>query len=160
MPDQPKRSRPRGGRRQSPGEGNQLFRHIVSSMRNGVLAVHRDGTLALMNDEAYRIFSMSVQPDDVGRPFTDVLRTRADVGRVLTPAVERSDVPNRAGLRDKELDRVTGYTGSLVKNDAGGTVGAVMFFKDGRGVVQLEERECMRERLASLGEMAAGIAHE
>jgi PAS domain-containing protein len=115
MPDQPKRSRPRGGRRQSSGEGSQLFRHIVSSMRNGVLAVHRNGTLALMNDEAYRIFSMSAQPDDVGRPFTDVLRTRADVVRVLTAAFELNHLPNRAELRLKELDRVIGYTLSLVR---------------------------------------------
>jgi nitrogen-specific signal transduction histidine kinase len=160
MPDQPKRSRPRGGRRQSSGEGSQLFRHIVSSMRNGVLAVHRNGTLALMNDEAYRIFSMSAQPDDVGRPFTDVLRTRADVVRVLTAAFELNHLPNRAELRLKELDRVIGYTLSLVRDDAADTIGAVMFFKDLTRVEQLEERERLRDRLASLGEMAAGIAHE
>jgi signal transduction histidine kinase len=159
MPDQPKRARPRGGRRQ-PGEENLLFRHIVSSMRNGVLAVHRNGTLALMNDEAYRIFSMTPQPDDIGRPFTDVLRTRADVVRVLTAAFELNHLPNRAELRLKELDRVIGYTLSLVKDDAADTVGAVMFFKDLTRVEQLEERERLRDRLASLGEMAAGIAHE
>src|SRR5262245_22318089 len=33
-----------------------FFRHIVSGMRNGVLAITRDGRLALINDEAYRIF--------------------------------------------------------------------------------------------------------
>jgi two-component system, NtrC family, sensor histidine kinase AtoS len=160
MPDQPKRSRPKGGRRQLQGEENQLFRHIVSSMRNGVLAVHRNGTLALMNDEAYRIFSMSAQPDDIGRPFTDVLRTRADVVRVLTAAFELNHLPNRAELRLKELDRVIGYTLSLVKDDTADTIGAVMFFKDLTRVEQLEERERLRDRLASLGEMAAGIAHE
>jgi nitrogen-specific signal transduction histidine kinase len=160
MPDQPKRPRPRGGRRQPPGEENRLFRHIVSSMRNGVLAVHRNGTLALMNDEAYRIFSMSANPDDIGRPFTDVLRTRADVVRVLTAAFELNHLPNRAELRLKELDRVIGYTLSLVKDDTADTVGAVMFFKDLTRVEQLEERERLRDRLASLGEMAAGIAHE
>ena len=35
-----------------------------------------------------------------------------------------------------------------------------MFFKDLTHVEQLEERERLRDRLASLGEMAAGIAHE
>ena len=44
----------RGGRRaasaarQAPDD--RFFRHIVSSMRNGVLAFRRDGTVALMND--------------------------------------------------------------------------------------------------------------
>jgi signal transduction histidine kinase len=36
----------------------------------------------------------------------------------------------------------------------------VMFFKDLTQVEQREERERLRDRLASLGEMAAGIAHE
>src|SRR5438046_9991184 len=35
-----------------------------------------------------------------------------------------------------------------------------MFFKDLTQVEQREERERLRDRLASLGEMAAGIAHE
>jgi signal transduction histidine kinase len=42
----------------------------------------------------------------------------------------------------------------------GAALGAVMFFKDLTQVEQLEERERLRDRLASLGEMAAGIAHE
>jgi signal transduction histidine kinase len=55
---------------------------------------------------------------------------------------------------------VIGYTLSQVKDDAGRPIGAVMFFKDLTQVEQLEERERLRDRLASLGEMAAGIAHE
>ena len=129
-------------------------------MRNGVIAVRRDGALALMNDEAYRIFSLSPGPDDIGRPFADVLRDRTDVARVLTAAFELSHLPNRAELRLKELDRVIGYTLSQVRDETNDTTGAVMFFKDLTEVEQLEERERLRDRLASLGEMAAGIAHE
>ncbi len=53
-----------------------------------------------------------------------------------------------------------GYTLSQVKSDDGTPIGAVLFFKDLTQVEQLEERERLRDRLASLGEMAAGIAHE
>jgi len=132
-------------------------------MRNGVIAIHRDGTLALMNDEAYRIFSLSRQPHDVGCPFSEVFRSRPDVARVLSGAFELSTLPNRAELRLKDSDRVIGYIGytlSQVKDDVGRAVGAVLFFKDLTQVEQLEERERLRDRLASLGEMAAGIAHE
>jgi PAS domain S-box-containing protein len=38
---------------------DRFFRHIVNSMRNGVIAFRRNGVLALMNDEAYRIFGLS-----------------------------------------------------------------------------------------------------
>jgi PAS domain S-box-containing protein len=139
---------------------DRFFRHLVSSMRNGVIAFHRDGSLALMNDEAYRIFGLTRTPADIGRPFAEILRDRPAVIRVLSSAFELSHLPNRAELRLKDLDRVIGYTLSLVKTDHGEPIGAVMYFKDLTQVEQLEERERLRDRLASLGEMAAGIAHE
>jgi signal transduction histidine kinase len=139
---------------------DRFFRHIVSSMRNGVIAIRRDGSLALMNDEAYRIFSLAREDEDVGRPFKDVLRTRPDIIRVLASAFELSHLPNRVELRLKDVDRVIGYTLSQVKDDSDQPIGAVLYFKDLTRVEQLEERERLRDRLASLGEMAAGIAHE
>jgi signal transduction histidine kinase len=139
---------------------DRFFRHIVSSMRNGVIAVRRDGTLALMNNEAYRIFGLTPSATDVGRAFADVLSACPEIIRVLSGAFELSHLPNRAELRLKDLDRVIGYTLSQVKDDETTPIGAVLFFKDLTQVEQLEERERLRDRLASLGEMAAGIAHE
>jgi signal transduction histidine kinase len=139
---------------------DRFFRHLVGSMRNGVIAIHRNGALALMNDEAYRIFSLTRQPGDCGRPFSEVFRQRPDLVRVLSGAFEMTTLPNRAELRLKDLDRVIGYTLSLVRNDEDDTIGAVLFFKDLTQVEQMEERERLRDRLASLGEMAANIAHE
>jgi signal transduction histidine kinase len=139
---------------------DRFFRHIVSSMRNGVIAFRRNGTLALMNAEAYRIFGLTPSDRDVGRPFADVLSACPEIIRVLSGAFDLSYLPNRAELRLKELDRVIGYTLSQVKDDDGTPIGAVLFFKDLTQVEQLEERERLRDRLASLGEMAAGIAHE
>src|SRR5947199_1959417 len=171
MPEMPQRSDVRAGRRpastaparvarRAGPPDDRFFRHIVSSMRNGVIAFRRDGTLALMNDEGYRIFGLTRETDDTGRPFADVLHQRPAVIRLLASAFELSHLPNRAELRLKDLDRVIGYTLSQVKNDEGEVIGAVMYFKDLTRVEQLEERERLRDRLASLGEMAAGIAHE
>ncbi len=130
-------------------------------MRNGVIAVRRDGTIALMNDEAYRIFGLQKSAGgDLGRPFSDVLREWPAVIRVLSSAFELSHLPSRAELRLHDLKRVIGYTLSRVKEEGGIQIGAVMFFKDLTQVEQREERERLRDRLASLGEMAAGIAHE
>ena len=142
------------------GPDDRFFRYMVSSMRNGVIAFHRDGRLALMNAEAYRIFGLTPSPHDVGRPIGDVLRSRPTVIRALSGAFELSHLPNRAELRLRDLDRVIGYTLAQVKDESGAPVGAAMFFKDLTRVEQLEERERLRDRLASLGEMAAGIAHE
>src|SRR6476661_1401847 len=101
-------SAPRQARRSAAASqalDDRFFRHIVSSMRNGVIAFRRDGTLALMNDEAYRIFGLTPSAADVGRPFVDVLRDRQEILRVLSGAFELSHLPNRAELRLKELGR-------------------------------------------------------
>ena len=151
--------RPRPARPQQLPE-DPFFRYLVSNMRNGVLAFRRDGTIALMNDEAYRIFALKKSESDVGRPYAEVLRERPAVIRVLSGVFELDHLPNRAELRLRDLDRVIGYTLSQVKDKTGAPIGAVMYFKDLTQVEQLEERERLRDRLASLGEMAAGIAHE
>src|SRR3954471_2500553 len=139
---------------------DRFFRDIVSSMRNGVLAVTRDGTLAVMNEEAYRIFALPPDPLNIGRSYAEVLRAHHDVVRVLASAFELSHLPNRAEMRLKATGRVIGYTLSIVRARDGSTTGAALFFKDLTRVEQLEERERLRDRLAALGEMAAGMAHE
>ena len=137
-----------------------FFRHIVSGMRNGVLAITRDGTLALINDEAYRIFGVTPRRTDLRRPIAEVLRDHPEVVRVLNGVFDVHLLPNRVELRLRPSGKVIGYTLALVRDDTGRVVGAAMFFKDLTRVEQLEERERLRDRLAAVGEMAAAIAHE
>lgn len=129
-------------------------------MRNGVLAITRDGRVAVMNEVAYRILGLRPSGRDVGRLYAEVLRDNHDVARILASAFELAHLPNRAELRLKTSGKVIGYTLSLIRNEAGETIGAALFFKDLTRVEQLEERERLRDRLAALGEMAAAIAHE
>src|SRR5688572_15862679 len=146
--------------RQAGGIDDTFFRHIVSGMRNGVLAITADGRLALINDEAYRVFGIEPQATDLGQPVASVLKAHPDVVRVLTGVFDLHHLPNRVEMRLKPQNKVIGYTLALVRNDAGEVVGAAMFFKDLTRVEQLEERERLRDRLAAVGEMAAVIAHE
>jgi len=129
-------------------------------MRNGVLAITRDGTVAEMNDEAFRIFQLKRTTKAVGRSFTEVLAKHPDMVRVLKNAFELSHLPNRAELRLKSSGKVIGYTLSRVHDERGRAAGVAVFFKDLTKVEQLEERERLRDRLVALGEMAAAIAHE
>jgi two-component system, NtrC family, sensor histidine kinase AtoS len=139
---------------------DRFFRYIVSGMRNGVLAITREGALALINEEAYRVFGVTPSPADLGRPAAEVLKTQPDIVRVLTTVYDLHLLPNRVELRLRPTGKVIGYTLTLVRDDSGVVVGAAMFFKDLTRVEQLEERERLRDRLIAVGEMAAAIAHE
>lgn len=144
----------------APAVPEEFYRDLVLNLRNGVVAVARDGRVAVMNEVAYRILGLTPRGDDIGRSFQDVLRDVPDVVRLLAGVFELSHLPNRAELRLKTTGKVIGYTVSRVVNPAGESTGAALFFKDLTRVEQLEERERLRDRLAALGEMAAAIAHE
>jgi signal transduction histidine kinase len=137
-----------------------FYREMVWNLRNGVVAITRDGRVAVMNEIAYRVLGLKPRAKDIGRHFTEVLKDVPDVARIVAGAFEISYLPNRAELRLKNTGKVIGYTLSHVKDARGRDVGATLFFKDLTRVEQLEERERLRDRLAALGEMAAAIAHE
>ena len=139
---------------------DRFFRNIVTNMRNGVLAIDREGRVVMINEEACRILEIAPDAEDSGRHFSELLRHHHDVVRILAGAFEMSTLPNRAEMRLKPSGKVIGYTLSLVRDERLRVHGAALFFKDLTLVEQAEERERLRDRLAALGEMAATIAHE
>lgn len=139
---------------------DRFFRHLVLNLRNGVLAITRDSRIAAMNAIAYQVLGLVPDPKDLGRPYAEVLQDCPEVVRVLQSAFETSNLPNRAELRLRKTGRAIGYTISKIHDDNDQEVGLTLFFKDLTRVEQIEERERLRDRLATLGGMAAAIAHE
>ena len=137
-----------------------LYRNVVHSLRNGVIAILRDGSIAEINDAAYRILGLNADPAHIGLAFDDVLGGHRDLSDVLSLAFADRELPNRAELRLRGSGKAIGYTLSRIAEPDGTVSGAVLLFKDLTRVEQLEERERLRDRLAALGEMAAAIAHE
>ena len=137
-----------------------FYRDLVWNLRNGVLAVTRDGRIAVMNEVAYRILALPPRTTDIGRPFTQVLRDQprrlADRGRCVRAVAPPQ--PRRAAVEEHgKGHRLHAFAGA---RPAAGSPARRLFFKDLTRVEQLEERERLRDRLAALGEMAAAIAHE
>jgi len=113
-----------------------FFRHMVGNMRNGVLAIARDGSVVLVNSEACRLFGLPTDGSIAGQHFRIALARHPDVIRVLGGAFEMATLPNRAELRLKSTNTAIGYTLSLVRDDEGHAVGAALLFTFGtaRGI--------------------------
>ncbi len=94
-----RRARPRPKRLGPPAPpaepDDRFYRHIIDSMRNGIIAIRRDGSMALMNDEAYRILALTRRPDDIG---PTVHRRPARTARCLAFAGQR--------VRAQSADRI------------------------------------------------------
>src|SRR4051812_46545842 len=82
-PEPVRRRRLAGGSAPIDGISDRFFRHLIFNLRNGVLAITRDGRVAAMNDIAYRVLGLSPRADDIGRPFGEVLLDCPEVARVL-----------------------------------------------------------------------------
>ena len=137
-----------------------FHRDLVLSMRNGVVAIRRDGSVAVINDCAYRTLGLTRDTRHLGQHFTAVLGSAHRFSQVFETAFELAHLPNRCELRLGDTGKMLGYTLSRIVDSDGRMTGAVLYFKDLTRVEQLEERERLRDRLAALGEMAAAIAHE
>src|SRR4030095_11766235 len=57
-----------------PGRGvvpDGFYRDMVWNLRNGIVAITRDGRVAVMNEIAYRVLGIKPRQSDIGRPFSD-----------------------------------------------------------------------------------------
>jgi two-component system sensor histidine kinase PilS (NtrC family) len=136
---------------------------IIESMNSGLVTVDANCTVTEFNRSAARI--LGVSPDEArGRNIMDVMRTMApELCRKIVDAVENGIHEARG-----EVIAVTstgkriplGISVSLLSGGATGPSGAVVVFQDLTEVKSMADRVRLADRLAALGELSAGIAHE
>ena len=137
----------------------RLADQIVEGLTSGLVVVDRSGMVQSVNPAARRI--LDLQNDPTGRPFREALagaRAMTDlIGEALqggSPILRRS-----VALGDTKSQHL-GVTVSPITDHDGSLHAAVCLFTDLTAVVQLEEQLRLKEALARLGELTAGLAHE
>lgn len=140
----------------------EFLKGLVGGMRCGVLTVNRSGCLMLINEPALQILEIP-SPSDERTSVSAALGRHPQLARLLRDSFQMSSLPNRAEI---DLDfghgrrKTVGLTLSMVPDQDGENRGAAVFFKDLTNVEHKEEKERLKDRLASLGQMAANLAHE
>jgi len=145
----------------APGDPFALW--LLGSLRSGVAAIDAAGRLRVLNAPARRILRIDPAGEPLGRPCREVFAAQPVVAELLLAALAGREAPSRAEL---VLDaggaapaRTIGFTLAAVREGAE-LRGAALLFRDLQPLERVDERERLRERLAALGEMAAGLAHE
>lgn len=136
---------------------------LLASLSAGVLAVDSEARLALLNESARRILGLPAGAA-IGRDCREVLSSQPVVARLLAETLERGSPLSRAELTlspgEDGACATIGVTLSPVRDARGRARGAAMLFRDLAPIERSDERERLRDRLAALGQMAAGLAHE
>ena len=139
---------------------------ILGSLTSGIVAIDQDGCLVTLNAGAQRILGCPRgEPDAaIGRDCREVLRTQPAVAHLLLDTLDGRAPLSRAELvLDGDAGRLPstiGFTLAPVRDGAGRVCGAAILFRDLTPFERGDEQERLRERLAALGQMAAGMAHE
>jgi two-component system sensor histidine kinase HydH len=133
--------------------------NLVENMPIGLMAIDSDGTIASFNQAAGAVLLLSAD-EILGRNASEVLPNQ--LWRLVGQSEEAK------GVIEKELDcpisdgRVIplDVSVSLLEGDDGIFLGHIILFRDMTEVQNLKREIETTQRLASLGRIAAGIAHE
>jgi len=142
----------------------RFIQGVVESLRDGVVALDRAGRIVALNP-AMEIQTGLAAADVAGRDFFDVLPAYAReairgpieqllCGETDSFALEAVELEQAPGARV-----VQNVKGSLLSQH-GLPAGAVLLVQDVTERVALERTTRQTEKLAALGTMAAGLAHE
>ena len=133
--------------------------NVVESMADGLVSIDQEGKIVTLNRQAGEILG-SGRENMEGKTIASVLGEGID--RLLGSA------EGQALVRDREVEFHKEKTGRIplsisvapLRDEKGQEMGSVLLIKDLREIRDLQEKVHRSERLASLGRLAAGVAHE
>jgi signal transduction histidine kinase len=139
----------------------ELSTQIVNSLTAGLLVVDREGVVQIMNPAGQRM--LGVTGPVAGSALSTLPSAAAPLAAVVGECLTSGGSIVRRALEVPHANEVThlGVTATTLgpsEGRAGG--GVICLFSDLTAVIELEEQLRLKEALARLGELTAGIAHE
>jgi len=134
---------------------------IIDSLPSGLATTDAEHRVLTFNRAAESITGVAAG-SAVGRPLRDVLQLSPTIVKSIAatldaPGVRRHEF--RYQMPDGSAEREIGLTATQLETPGNGP-GLLLTFQDVTGIKKLERDAAIQQRLAAVGEMAAGIAHE
>jgi len=138
------------------------YEDLLGSLQDAIVVVDSGGRIRSVNQAAEELIGLSAHPLNDrpfeqafphDRPLQELVRKTLDSGRT------RTDFDARLTRLDGS-QVVVSAVGSLIRDARGEARGVVLALRDQTRIRDLEERLSRSDRLAALGTVAAGVAHE
>ena len=133
------------------------MKNVVQSMPDGLISIDKEGRIQSINRSALRLLKLENESVK-GKYLKEILP------HCPLPEFQASQKGIYQTQVECKLNNETSIpldlTFSQLKDEQGAVTGTVIILKDLRDIRTLEKQVERSERLASLGRMAAGIAHE
>ena len=147
------------------GGVSSLSERMLNGLTSGVMIVGAEGRITQLNPAGESILGRN-RADVVGRDYAEVFALSPELLRILKDGVEAGRAHSREVVAYQTAsDRGPapahlGVTISSLPGAVGRSSGAFCLFSDLTEIRGLQERVRLKENLAGLGTLSAGIAHE
>ena len=142
-------------------DARSLTENILHSIADGVIAVDRAGKVTALNPAGEAMLGITAT-DVIGRPYESLFKPD---GRFASPLLDTLKTGrHHVGVTldfpgTKQTLHLT-VSSSLLRDSHGDAIGAVVVLKDLTEQQRLRTQVMRADRLAALGELVAGLAHE
>jgi two-component system, NtrC family, sensor histidine kinase PilS len=128
-----------------------LHENVIHSIRSGLITADLEGRITLVNSPGQKLLERTAS-SVYGRHISDLFVDRL-------PSLDAGQCEVR-GLTPAGKEKTFGVNVTALIVPEQGTIGYVYTFEDRTELRRLEQEVRMRDRLAAVGRLAAGIAHE
>ena len=136
--------------------------YILGGISSGVIICDNDGFITRFNPAAEKILEIP-QSEAEGEHFKNVFAEIYQIANIFDEALTFAKTFTRTEfeLHDREGEkRWIGLSSSLISDNQNHGIGAAVLLTDLTKIKKLQEISDFTEKMAALGEMAAGLAHE
>ncbi len=131
------------------------IRYILDAVVSGVLVVSNDGVITYANRKFYQLFK-HLDKDVHGRQSREIF------GKTVKAIIDGGLLDNEC-TDGKELnlsDQIIKVLSNFVIDERGKRLGLILIFQDITLIRQYQSDLREKEKIAALGEMSLGVAHE
>lgn len=143
------------------GDARTLSENIMESMADGIIAVDTEGKITAFNRAAETMTGFAA-PEVIGRYYGDLFSQDTDFNSRLLATLRTGEpyIGSKIEYPIRHGKLWISVTTSMLRDINGKILGAVVVFEDLTERKRLEEQVSRADRLATLGELMAGVAHE
>lgn len=142
----------------------QRLQTIVDGIKDGILIIDKDYKILMVNSEILRIFNKRSFKDLIGKNcFNELYNNEGVCDNCLAHKTFKSGevyniVKNYFGINKEKI--VMDISTFPIKDPNGKVIQVIEHIKNVSDRIKLEDQLISRERMAAIGELASGIAHE